>query len=256
MISFSIEALEFFLLIVARMSAFIFTSPIFNQRTIPTRVKAGISVLLAIITYPLLDYNELTYTGIFGFSFLVIKEVVAGLIIGFSINLCIMILGFAGHLVDTEIGFAMVQTMNPTAEFQTTITGNLYTYIVLLVIIVTDSHLYLIDAIIDTYSIIPAGDVSIPVNMYVLILKFLANYFLIGFRIFLPMFMCLLVTNAILGILTKVSPEMNMFAIGFQIKIFVGIIVLMMTASVIPGLANFLFDEMKEIMREVVFMMK
>jgi flagellar biosynthetic protein FliR len=254
--NFTIEQLEFFLLVVARISAFIYSAPIFSQNMIPRKVKAALSVLLAIITYPMLEYDKLEYIGVLGFALLVIKEILCGVIIGFTANICMMILGFAGNLIDVEMGFSMVQTMNPTASFETTITGNLLTYVVLLIMLLSNAHLYIIEAIIDTFKIIPAGSVNIPSNIYTAFVGFLVNYFVIAIRIFIPVFMCILVANVVLGILTRVSPQMNMFAVGFQIKIFAGLCILVVLAGSYAGISDFIFEQIKEVIRTMVNVLK
>ena len=71
---------------------------------------------------------------------------------------------------------------------------------------------------------------------------------LIGFRIFLPIFACMMILNCILGILAKVAPQMNMFAVGMQMKILIGLGVLFLTVSLLPGIASFIFTEMKKMM--------
>ena len=65
-------------------------------------------------------------------------------------------------------------------------------------------------------------------------ISFMVNYIVIGFRICLPIFCVILLLNAVLGILAKVSPQMNMFAVGIQLKILVGLAVLFFSASMLP----------------------
>ena len=77
---------------------------------------------------------------------------------------------------------------------------------------------------------------------------YLTDMFVIAFRIMLPIFACIMILNSILGIMAKVSPQMNMFAVGMQIKILVGFFVLFLTVQLLPSIANFIFTEMKKIM--------
>jgi len=79
-------------------------------------------------------------------------------------------------------------------------------------------------------------------------ITFMSDYIVIGFRIVLPIFCVVLLLNAVLGILAKVSPQMNMFAVGIQIKILVGLSVIFFTIGMLPGAADFVFEEMKKMM--------
>ena len=83
-------------------------------------------------------------------------------------------------------------------------------------------------------------------------IAFLGDYVIIGFRIVLPIFCSILLLNAVLGILAKVSPQMNMFAVGIQLKILVGLSVLFFTAGILPGISDFIFGEMKQMMLSFV----
>ncbi len=76
----------------------------------------------------------------------------------------------------------------------------------------------------------------------------MTDFVVIGFRICLPVFVVMILLNAILGVLAKVSPQLNMFAVGIQLKILVGIGVLFLTMTMLPDAAGFVFDQMKKVM--------
>ena len=75
---------------------------------------------------------------------------------------------------------------------------------------------------------------------------YITDYFVIGFRIILPIFSCILIINVVLGILAKVAPQMNMFVIGMQLKIFIGLFLLFMLMGYLPNIVDFLFEEMQK----------
>ena len=68
--------------------------------------------------------------------------------------------------------------------------------------------------------------------------------------------MCIPVANVVLGILTRVSPQMNMFAVGFQIKIFAGLAILVVLAGSYAGISDYIFEQIKEVIRTMVTMLK
>lgn len=80
---------------------------------------------------------------------------------------------------------------------------------------------------------------------------FMANYFMIGFRIVLPVFACMLVINVVLGVLTRAAPQMNMFVVGLQMKVLVGILILLIILPSLPMVTNFVFDHMKEVVLQI-----
>lgn len=252
--SFSVEQLEYFLLIMMRILAFVYTAPFFSQSGVPQRVKAGLSFFVSVIVFTSLPYNQPVYSGVIGYGILIIQELLVGIVMGFMANICTMILAFAGQLIDQEIGFSMVQEMNPTAGFETTITGQLLTAAVMLVLCVSNLYLYILSAIIDSFKLVQAGNVSVNPLMYKSMVKFMTDYFLIAFRIVLPVFVCILITNVILAILAKVAPQMNMFVVGMQLKVLIGIGVLVIISTLIPSITDFIYGEMKTMMRYAIDM--
>jgi flagellar biosynthetic protein FliR len=247
--SFTIENLEFMLLILVRISTFIFAAPIFNMNTIPIRVKIGLSVFITILLFQVLDFTPLNYVGVIGYAALILKEAIVGLVIGFVANICSTIVSFSGELIDMEIGFSMVQIFDPVSRVTTTITGNYYSYLIMLMMLVTNLHHFLIQAIVDVFTVIPLGGVQISANMYVIMVQFLADFFIIGFRIILPVFAATLLLNVVLAILAKVAPQMNMFVVGLQLKVFVGLFILLLIVGLLPTVTEFIFGEMKTMMQ-------
>lgn len=245
--SFPLEELEYYLLIMVRVSAFIFSAPFFSMNNVPRNVKVVLSVFIAFLLYHVISPREyLTYETILEYTILVLKEAVAGLMIGLGAQFCMLILNFAGHLVDVEIGFSMAQTFDPQTRQQVTVTSTYYTNAVMLMLLVTGMYQYLLQALADTFQLIPVGQVQFLMDdLYQGMLKFMGNYMILGFRICLPVFCVILLLNCFLGIMAKVSPQLNMFAIGMQMKVLVGLGVLVLTASMLTGAANIIFEQMK-----------
>ena len=98
----------------------------------------------------------------------------------------------------------------------------------------------------DTYDLIPVGEAVFRSELMVEpVIKFLSTYINIGFRIALPVFAAILIVNVILGILAKVSPQLNMFAVGMQIKILIGLGIMLLTTGMLPYVSDFIYKEMK-----------
>lgn len=242
--TFSIENFEIFLLILVRITGFIYTAPFFSLKNVPIRVKIGISLFLAVILICTVPFKQPEYDGIIGYSILIVTEALAGAIMGFFANIAYYIINFAGQFLDMEIGFSMVSELDPLTNIETTINANFYGYLVLLIMLVTNLHHYFIRAVVDSFQVIGVGRVNLSPNLYKLMVQLMSDYFVIGFRIVLPVFAAILVVDTILAILAKIAPQMNMFVIGMQIKIFVGLMVLVLVIGLLPSVADFIFNEM------------
>lgn len=247
-LSFSIYDLEYFLLILTRVSCFIFSAPFFSLNNTPRHVRVALSVFTAVLLYQTLTpAPAVEYNTVMGYAVVVMKEAVTGLIVGLGASMCSAIVNFAGHIADMETGLSMVTLFDPATKENVSITGVYYQYVVMLMLIASGMYRYLLGALADTFILIPVnGAIFRMDSLLSSVLKFLADYVIIGFRICLPVFCVILLLNAILGILAKVSPQMNMFAVGIQLKILVGLSVLFLSASMLPDAANFIFQQMKE----------
>jgi flagellar biosynthetic protein FliR len=216
----------------------------------PKRVKIGIGFFISLLLYQTLTpADAVEYDSVVEYAIIVIKEALAGLIIGFGANMCLSVVNFAGHIADMETGLSMVTLMDPATKENVSITGALYQYSFMMMLVASGMYRYLIGALADSFKLIPVnGVVFNSESLLKSMMQFMSDYIIIGFRIILPIFASILLLNAILGIMAKVSPQMNMFAIGMQLKIIVGLSIIFFTVGMLPGASDFLFTEMKKIM--------
>lgn len=253
-LAFSMYDLEYFLLILVRVVGFIAVAPFYGTTNIPARVKIGLSVFVSILLYyTLTPAQAVEYNTVYGYSAIVLKEAVTGLILGFVVNICSSIVNFAGSIIDMEVGFSMVTLMDPATKETSSVSGIFYQYIVMLLLVATGMYQYILKAFVESYTLIPVnGAILRSEALLSSMIQFMGDSIILGFRICLPVFSVILILNAVLGVLAKVSPQLNMFAVGLQLKVLVGLSVMFFTASMLPGAADFIFTEMKTMMVSVV----
>ena len=252
--TYSLQTFEYFLLILVRISACVFVAPYFNIRGVPARTKIGMAGCIAILLTGVLPDQNLAYTGIMEYGVIVVREGITGLLIGYSASICNSIVLFAGTLIDMQIGLSMAQEFNPMTQMTESITGSMYNYMTMLVLLATNMYHYVIRAVCDSYQLLPINQ---QVFQWEYLLEGITSYMsaliMLGFRITLPVFACSMVVNCVLGIMAKVSPQMNMFAVGIQMKVLVGLVIIYLAMSLISGVAGSVSQEMK---RLVVYMIK
>ncbi len=247
--SFTYADLEYFLLIFVRITSFIYIVPFFSMNNTPRRTRVGLGLFLSLFLFRVVTPHEaVVYDTLLGYTIIVVKEAVTGFLIGFGVNLCNTIVLFAGRIMDMEIGLSMVSLMDPTTRESASISGILYQYMVTLLLILSGLYEYLVRALADTFRLIPVNGAVFRIeNILTTMIRFMSEYIIIGFRICLPIFAVMIMLNAVLGILAKVSPQLNMFAVGIQIKVLVGLSVMFLTAGMLPGAADFIYREMRKV---------
>lgn len=247
--SFSLLSFESFLLILVRIASFVGVAPFFGMSNTPRNVKIGFSVFVSLIVYQILPKTSLESIGVMGYGVLVMKEVITGLMMGLAANMCSNIVHVAGHIIDVHIGLSMATEYDPVTQTEAAITGNMYNYLVLLLLFVTNMQHYILRAIVDSYQLIPINGQNFQWdNLLSAMITLVTDIFVLAFRIVLPVFACIMILNCILGIMAKVAPQMNMFAVGIQLKILLGFLILFLTIGLLPYIADFVFTEIKKIM--------
>ena len=214
----------------------------------------ALSVFISALIYTSLTPIEpVIYDSVVTYAVIVLKEGIAGLLIGLSANICATVFTFAGAVADMETGLSMVQLMDPASQEQISITGGLYNYSYSMILIASGMYRYLLGALADTYKLIPVNHVNFNMEgLTATVVTFLGDYILLGFRIILPIFATMMLLNAILGIMAKVSPQMNMFAVGIQLKVMTGLTIMILITGLMPVASDMIFEEMKKIMVSVV----
>ena len=248
--SFSMNELEYFMLVFCRVSCLIYVVPFFSMNNTPRRVRVGLSfVVTLLLYYSMTSKAVLEYSTLWEFAILVIREVIVGLLMGWACNMCTTIVSFAGRIIDMETGLSMASLMDPTTKENMSISGMIYSYALTLMLIITGIYEYMLKALAESYILIPVGGAVFHTDKLLeVILKFMTDYIMIAFRICLPIFAVMLLLNALLGILAKVAPQMNMFSVGMQMKVLVGLSMLVLTTGMLPGISEWIYTEIKTMM--------
>lgn len=256
--SFSYNDLEYFLLVFIRIAFFIFSAPFFSVKGVPRQVKVAFSLFLSLIVYQVTPgINVPAYNTVIGYSILIIKEAICGLLIGVGANLCSSIVNFAGRIADMEMGLSMVQLFDPTTNEETGFTGMIYQYSVILIMMVSYMHHFFVQALVETFTLIPIGTAVFSSDKIMTTMsQFLADYVSIAFRLCLPIVASIMIVNAVLGILAKSAPQINMFSVGIQIKIICGLAIMLVTIGILPNVSDFIFREMRTMVTAMVESMR
>ena len=182
-------------------------------------------------------------------AILVLKEVITGLLMGLACEICTTVVGFAGRVIDMEAGLSMASLMDPTTKENMSITGMIYSYALTLMLLITGVYEYVLKALAESFILVPIAGAVFHTDMLLdAMLKFMADYIMIAFRICLPIFAVMILLNALLGILAKVAPQMNMFSVGMQLKVLVGLTMLFLTTGMLPGISSMIYTEIKTMM--------
>ncbi|WP_207751323.1 flagellar biosynthetic protein FliR [Anaeromonas frigoriresistens] len=246
-----------FILVFIRMTGIFIITPIFSRTNIPSIFKVSFALLLSIITFSTISEQGISFDTEIHLVILIIKELSVGLIIGFISYLFFISLFIAGQIIDTQIGFGMVNLFDPQHNAQVPITGNLYYILALLIFLTIDGHHWFLQAIIKSYSILPLGSISINEGILKQMIYVFSEIFNIGFKISSPILATVFLANILLGIIARTMPQMNVFVVGMPLKIIVGILTIFITLPIYLIALQHIFDNMSgEIFNFLQLLMK
>ncbi len=251
--TFTFDQIEYLLIIFVRIITFISVAPFFNNTATPSRVKIGFSAFITIMLSFVVPRPVLEYSTVIQYAIIVLKEAIVGLLIGFAANICSSIVLFAGRQVDVDMGLSMMTMFDPMMQEQASVTGQFYNFLIMLMLLITSMDRFILRALVDSYTVIPINQVNFRYDSLLkTMLDYMVAYLVIGFRIALPVFASILIVNVVLGILAKVAPQMNMFAVGIQIKMLTGLVIMTLMIMLIPNVSNFIFTEMRTMIVQII----
>lgn len=244
-----------FILVLVRLTAFFATVPFFSYKTIPTQVKIGIAALLAFAIAASMEPVNLEIDG--QYVLLVLKEALVGLTLGLIAYIVMSAIQIAGGFIDFQIGFAIANVIDPQTGTQSPLTGQFFNVIALLLLLSANGHHVLLDAIYYSFQFAPltqAWPHLADENTTMLVIKIFAGTFALAFQLSIPIVATVFLTDLALGIVAKTVPQLNIFVIGFPVKILVAFITLVVMFTVMSEVMQRLFQFMFVSMRQFMEM--
>lgn len=233
-----------FLLILIRMSSLFVITPVFGGKNVPNYFKVGLAFFCSLILVTLLKDVTVEFTDIYSYAAIILKELAVGIILGFSSYLVFASLFLAGQIIDTQIGFGMVNVLNPLHDSQIPLTGNFLYILTLLFFLMMNGHHVLLTALFKSYNVLPVNSFVFNDMLFNNLLNVFYETFAIGFKISLPIIAASLLAEISLGILTKTVPQMNVFVVGMPLKVGVGLITLFAMIPMFLATMDVTFNKM------------
>ncbi len=251
--------MEFYDLIVAwalifsRLTAMLYFLPVFGGRTIPRLVKVlfamSISLSFLVAGNFVFEFSSVTTSSLL---LAIILEVVNGITIGFAATVIMNSIYIAGHLIDMNMGFGMVNVMSANNEARVPITANFYYMFTVMIFFLVDAHHNLIDAFALSLQKLPLGAVGFNMSHVASYTELITSTFVLGFKLAMPIILTVLISNLILGLLSKAMPGMNVFMVGMPFKILIGFFTLLLVAPAVYNLFFSIIDSFVEFIYSVV----
>lgn len=216
-----------FLLVFARVSGIFVLTPLFNIPEIPMRLRGWFSAAIALVIYPFASPPLPNFSKLSPEYFLVLAEgTIIGIIIGLFVVLYFNAFLMAGEFYSIQIGFGILNVVDPLSSAAVPILGQLKSLLGVLVFIVIGGHRMIIEAVTWSFHVLPTFTLDSAQPLAAGMVTGLGEMFVISFQLAAPIMGPIFIIELVMGILSKVAPQMNIMVAGFQVKIFVGLFLL------------------------------
>jgi flagellar biosynthetic protein FliR len=228
----------YFLLVFARMSGCIFFNQIFGRGNLPNYFKISLSLLLAITVYGILPPDkDMAIVTIIEYAFLIIKELFIGYLIGYIISVFFSTIVISGEIIGMQIGMSMSKIYDPSSNVSMGIVGSFLNLILILVFFSVKGHLNLIQIFIVSNKLIEIGNFSIPAQLFYNMVELFQQVLILALKLSMPIMAVEIILESGIGILMKAIPQIQVFSVNIQLKIIVGLVMLLI---LVPTFAAFI----------------
>jgi len=224
-LGYSQEHLKIFILILLRISMVLFLFPVFGSRVFPTLAKAGLALVITMTLLPIVNPDHFSFPeDTISIAILIISEFIIGLIIGLIARLFFSAAQLAGHVIAFQMGFGMINVLDPQTGAQVSILDQIAYWVVLLVFLILNGHHILISSLADSFRIVEPGMITLKKELLLQILSSSSEMFVLAIKIGAPGIVSLLFVSTAFGLCAKFAPQMNILIAAFPVKIIVGLL--------------------------------
>lgn len=231
--------LTLFIFITARMSGFVLFNPILGRQNIPGIFRSGFVLVLSVFTVSFTEGDVRIPGSVIELAARVLLELAVGYLLGLVMNFFFYIPQLAGHSIDTQMGMTMNQVYDASAQASMSVSSILLNTLMLLLFFAGNGHHTLLRIILSSQEIVAFGAVSLGTNAVSALLELFAGCTVLALKLCMPVLAAEVIGQLGMGILMKVIPQINVFSINIELKVLIGLVMLLM---LIAPFSEFLLD--------------
>lgn len=207
-----------------RVLALFTSAPVFSMRVIPVRTRIGLAFLVAVCAQAVLPEQPVISLNSREAAGAVVQQVGIGLAMGFAVRLVFAAVELAGEIIGLQMGLNFASFFDPASNAQVSAVARFFGNVSMLLFVVINGHLMVLMAVVESFDSFPVGGNFLQAIGQMRLHELGASLFSSALWIALPMIALLLFVNLTLGIISRVAPQMNIYAVGFPVTLTVGML--------------------------------
>ncbi|MEJ2669505.1 MAG: flagellar biosynthetic protein FliR [Gammaproteobacteria bacterium] len=211
---------------LCRVSAFMLVMPILSARFIMARVRLGLALAITVAIVPYLPPAPAVPIWSAEALFLIVNQILIGAILGFFIQLFFQVFQISGQFVAMQNGLGFATLVDPVNGINVAAVGQIFLLMTNLLFLALGGHLIVLEILISSFQVLPLADSSHNTSLMMQVVHFASWMFRSALLVALPSVTALLITNVAFGVVARVSPQLNIFSVGFPFNMAFGLVVL------------------------------
>lgn len=214
--------------------------------------KIGVAIILSYIILPGVDFSKInSVSNMMIFMGNGISEIITGIVLGFAVELCFMAAKFAGSMMDIQSGLSMASMFDPNSNSNATLMERLLYWISLVIFFIVDGHHILLFQLIESFKWITIGKFILFQGSAGIIIEAFISFFIIGFKMAIPIILIVIITDLVLGLMSRTVPQLNVMILGLPIKILIGLASFLFAMPIFLRLIGDAFGVMTEVFKGI-----
>ena len=234
------QVITAFLTVGIRLSGLMLFAPFFGSQAIPPRVKAGLVVATSLLLFPALSPG-LAHIDVHAWPALVFSELLIGAAIGIATNLVFDAVQMAGQVLSTQMGFSLINILDPQTQVDTTVMALFHQMIAMLIFLRLDVHLWLLRAVSRSFLLLPPGSAHLSRAFTMTAIHAGGEVFTLGVQMAAPVLSATFLADIVLGLLGKASPQAPLMMLGTPFKTMLGLGILFVALKYWPAMLDRFF---------------
>ncbi len=241
-----------FMFPLSRILGMLAVAPLFNIAAISvmTRLVLGVAMTIAIV--PILPPMPPIPAGSWLGLVVLAEQMLIGIVIGTTLRIAFTAIDYAGSLIGLQMGLSFAVFYDPQNAAQTPVISEFVNLVSLLIYIASNGHLMSLAALAESFTLFPVALTPFPATGFGAVLHWAAAIFSMGLLLALPLVAALLIANIALGVLSRVAPQLNLFAIGFPVTLGAGFFMLMLSMPYLGAAMEHLYEQAFMVLRQVL----
>lgn len=242
MIQLPIAEILRFIIVLTRLGGVMVSAPFFSGGSMPIPIRIVFSCAAAFVLSPSLPLGNLPAALNLGsLVAILLMEIIFGLVLGFVSSCIFAGLQLAGQIVSFQMGFSVVNLIDPQTQVNMPVFSFFFNYVGLLLFLMVNGHHWFLLAIHESFSVLPVGGFVLSGVLVEKIVGMTAEIFVIGVKIAGPLILVITIVDIVIGIIGRTAPQINLLVVGMPLKILVGFACLSFSFYFMPRYLENLF---------------